>query len=131
MIPQEQNDRLLELAGGCRHGWGDFSDDGITRYFCKRQGCNASHYWTDPPAVGDGHQMTLGEMVRLAAKLWPDAEITMNHHDGYAVRDAVHKAWWDVDLCPHDGRDFLGVGESEDIELALAAAILAAVDGVK
>jgi hypothetical protein len=124
MIPTNLNDRMLELAGGCRHEWGNFSDDGMTRYFCKRQGCGASHYGLKPPAVGDGHQMTLGEMVRLWTDLrgehrpaaceigrWPDGDnsrwVAMVT-DGVVVRRSAF---------------------GDTPESALAAAILAAVDG--
>ena len=74
LVRREQNDRLLELAGGCRHEWGDWIITRIAK--CAR--CGVGWYprwregedWADLPAVGDGHQMTLGEMVRLWAKLY-------------------------------------------------------------
>ena len=129
MTEREQYDRLLELEGGCVHDWGDFSDNGSPRYFCKRQGCGAAHYKLNPPAVGDGHQMTLGEMARLWAKL--------NRADGHPMVSGV------LLVCDHGtpdepcgewaanvrGSSAKGRQRYNTPEAALAAALLAAVDG--
>ena len=75
------NDRLLELAGGCVHVWQTVFDtenvlgriDSVRYPVCAECGMSGrswGHKKADMPAVGDGHQMTLGEMVRLWAKLY-------------------------------------------------------------
>ena len=67
-------DKMLRLMGGCVHEWGDFSDNGMTRHFCKKQGCGASWYgpsYMPRPAVGDGHEPTMEELCALVDKLWP------------------------------------------------------------
>lgn len=71
-------DKMLKLMGGCEHIWGDFSDNGMTRYFCKRPGCGASNYESNPPTVGDGHEPTTDELLALLSAVYPGKFVTAN-----------------------------------------------------
>ena len=123
MIPSEQNDRLLELAGGCRHEWRQV---GRHSFLCCK--CDKWQGEAGDAAVGDGHQMTLGEMVRLVDKLWPTAA---------SIEFCFCERWGDPSVilrtpCSLDARFVLAeVGDGDTPEAALAAAILATVDGAK
>ena len=134
MIPSEQNDRLLELAGWCVHEWeicperpSTLHPNGSMTWYMpihrctkcdKQRSCSAEVLET----VGDGHVMTLGEMVRLALTQW-GCEICISPN--------VVEVW-------HRGVSRCEVVDSvDDIEKALAsilvhtAAIIAAVEGAK
>ena len=121
MIPQEQNDRLLELAGECRHEWIE-AEHGY-RFVCRKCGrdwlCDDPDE-PEPPTVGDDIDMTLGEMVRLAEKRWPCVSIVWN-----SGLNQVTLRWVDK------GHRCVFHGAGTCLELALAAAILAAVDGAR
>ena len=125
--PTEQNDRLLELAGGCRHEpklvWPIHTDGAEAYTKCKKCGMEWDVYDVAPyPAVGDGHAMDLGEMVRLWVKLRPNDRPTVRlalQANGVWMADAVGEF------------DAEGIGEAATPEAALAAAIIAAVDGEK
>ena len=121
-VPVEQNDRLLELAGGCRHDFPHkYRDEPCTK--CRAKWWAWNQFPSDPdrnPAVGDGHAMDLGEMVRLCEKLWPNDWF----YQAGMVADK-HGAWLTLPGCG----DWHGCGATP--EAALAAAIIAAVDGEK
>ena len=123
-VPVEQNDRLLELAGGCRHDFPHkYRDEPCTK--CRAKWWAWNQFPSDPdrnPAVGDGHAMDLGEMVRLWVKLRPNDRPTVRlalQANGVWMADAVGEF------------DAEGIGEAATPEAALAAAIIAAVDGEK
>ena len=124
MTEREMYDRLLELAyagtpRGCRHEWVRVSDaDEPYQMFVCRCGWEGGD--EEAPAVGDGSQMSLGELVRLAKKLGL-GNIFLNWLDD-------GRCWVQVGYHP---TCFEAMGEAFDLheELALAAAILAAVDG--
>lgn len=131
-VPDEQNDRLLELAGegtpqGCRHEpklvWPIHTDGAEAYTKCKKCGMEWDVYDVAPyPAVGDGHQMPLGELVRLVEKLWPGAAAVV-------YRDGPY-----IGIIAKPGVDpYVNgiVGNGASPEAALAAAIIAAVDGEK
>lgn len=129
MTDTELNDRLLELAGGCRHEWvcapGIGNEECGLSYrligVCKS--CDMIWTWrTNPPAVGDGHGMTMEELVLLAQSLW-----------GGGVACVVYRdvASW-IGIIAGEGEDpyadgIVGLGSTP--ALALGAALLAAVDG--
>ena len=127
MTEREMYDRLLELAGGCRHEWGEgewYRTPMVSDQWLFRCAKCSKWYRPDPdaeaPAVGDGSQMSLGELVRLAKKLGL-GNIFLNWLDD-------GRCWVQVGYHP---TCFEAMGEAFDLheELALAAAILAAVDG--
>ncbi len=77
MTDREMYDRLLELAGECRHEWIEKPElrrvcNEWTITVCAKCGLHRNEI-TNPigvtAAVGDGREMDLGEMVRLWAKL--------------------------------------------------------------
>ena len=120
-VPDEQNDRLLALAGGCRHEAVRVNDiDEHSLFVCRQCGCEDHAL----PAVGDGHAMDLGEMYRLAKSL------------GFTE---IHIRQLDIEGLPKVMacvmRDYRNVHEHNQPgygptpEAALAAAIIAAVDG--
>ena len=123
MSEREMYDRLLELAGECRHEWGEFDQSGGVRHWCK---CGASwhgDFYGPRATVGDGRQMDLGEMVRLWEKL-----------KGWDVRPIVNieanvGGEWHVGVIGEYDEE--AYGRAATPELALAAAIIAAVDGAK
>ena len=143
LIPTEQNDRLLELAGGCRHEWVDvprsWREHNWTVRECAK--CNAPRYlipddWDDgypeswEPAVGDGHAMDLGEMVRLAHRLFPGCEVCLK--DSYV--GLFHRGVeYGRSLDSPDETDFAlgGVILQHAILAGIKPAIIAAVDGAK
>ena len=116
VIDKATNDRLLELAGGCRHWWiVDVPEYGHAH--CHKCKCGYDPQYEDlRPAVGDGHQMTLGEMVRLALTK-VNCEIIFRA-DGVSL--------YDLD---EDEEFWQPVKTLDELPAALAAAILAAVDG--
>jgi hypothetical protein len=160
---REQNDRLLELAGGCRHEYyvAEVTESPMTgkRTYHHRMGCRkcgphpispfsdyAEPYQTvrySPqrqelieqysclPAVGDGHTMTLGELFHLADKL--NRELWGGKATVYVcMQDGVYKASVQIQCESWDDGD--AYYESDDYDTpdqALAAAILAAVDGAR
>lgn len=130
-VPDEQNDRLLELAGegtpqGCRHEWVKRLGADLEVY----NRCNRCHLElsivSDLPSVGLGLPMDLGEMYRLAKSLG----FTEIH-----IRQLDIEGLPKVMVCVM--RDYRNVHEHNQPgygptpEAALAAAIIAAVDGVK
>ncbi len=128
MTEREQNDRLLELAGGCRHEWRRVNEIGEHPLFvCRRCGCE--DYTTC--AVGDGHTLTLGELFHLADKL--NRELWGGKATVYVwMQDGVYKASVQIQCESWDDGD--AYYESDDYDTpdqALAAAILAAVDGAR
>ena len=127
-VPTEQNDRLLELAGGCRHEWRRVNEiDEPQMFVCRRCGCE--DYET--PTVGDGHQMTLGEMFRLGDKL--NRELWGGKATVYIwTQNGIFKASVQIECESWEqGDDYYESDDCDDPEAALAAAILAAVDGEK
>ena len=125
-VPTEQNDRLLELAGGCRHDFPyKFRDEPCTK--CRAKWWVFSQFPTDHddnPAVGDGHAMDLGEMVRLWGTQCPNN-----------MPSWVHLRWRGGQFMATVGCGIrskpTGCGYGATPEAALAAAIIAAVDGEK
>ena len=129
------NDRLLELDGGCVHEWVRESDfatwNPVTDYTrqkwwtckkCEKPMGGKVTETVDLPAVGDGHEMSLGEMVRLWAKLRPATE----RHSTPAVRLVadIEGRWYATVAGKHEAI-------ADTPEAALRSAILAAVDGAK
>jgi len=121
-VTAEQNDRLLELMGERRHEWeaieayrGDLSGlywvKGTCRKGCGRLSFHSESLITTPPAVGDGHDVTLGEMIDLTHKLWPNSCVCIYAH--------MTQLW----LCDGSKTYFEGRGKPP---VALCAAILAA-----
>jgi len=131
------NDRLLELAGGCVHEWSDWA---VTR-IAKCAQCGEQWYpdwrenedWSDLPAVGDGHMMNLGEMVRLVCNLHgDDVSVEIAH---LPIEEVDPAYGWVANIYGngHNGKavvDCYGRG-TDTPESALRAAILAAVDGAR
>ena len=112
------NDRLLALDGGCVHPyrWTNNSRDQEGRrsrwYRCPE--CDTTGYALEgeepTPAVGDGHELTLGEMVRLGLRC--GCEVRFEHDRVRVIRGDYEHVWFYDD--PHE------------IEAALRAALLAA-----
>ena len=136
-VPTEQNDRLLELAGGCRHEWGSekrsWRDMEWDTPVCLK--CGVTQWWVTEdhitlPAVGDGHMMDLGEMVRLAI------EIEDRLGGLVEVKFSCDEPGWCAVMHWYDGKRFHSImggplRDNNTPEAALAAAIIAAVDGEK
>ena len=140
MSDREMYDRLLELAGECRHEWGEFDQSGGVRHWCK---CGASwhgDFYGPRAAVGDGRQMSLGEMWRLWAKVGgttATVSLSWDYRVDRAFPAQIHTAKVERRLPPSTdtGRTSwkweAAQRQGDTPELALAAAIIAAVDGAK
>ena len=124
MTEREMYDRLLELAyagtpRGCRHEWVRVSDaDEPYQMFVCRCGWEGGD--EEAPAVGDGSQMSLGEM----AEWWIG-----NHGDQADIRllddpDTGERVA-QVYSC---AEGLSGEGRGKRLELALGYALCAALD---
>ena len=118
------NDRLLELAGGCVHVWQTVFDtenvlgriDSVRYPVCAECGMSGrswGHKKADMPAVGDGHIMDFGETVRLA--LTKINCVIIFRADGVSLYDLdENEEYWQP------------VKSMDGLPAALAAALLAA-----
>jgi hypothetical protein len=131
LTDREMYDRLLELAGECRHEWVEIARPWavwsvnhkyIVSAYCNKHGEREEFYTNDPkdapPAVGDGREMGMGEMMGLArAKRY----------------GSIYSRWYEDDCWVDIGYDIwahgcAGRGSGTTPELALGRAIVDAMD---
>jgi len=131
---REMYDRLLELAGECRHAWDHGRKESICvlcRYALWTPGVRAEDQ--ELPVFGDGRKMSLGEMVRLWNRLGGSlatVSLSWDYRVDRAFPEAIHSAKVERQLRPSSRRQ-AEKRQGDTPELALAAAIIAAMDGAK